>query len=292
MKNTGPYGRPVTLRGLLLMAILVLLTGSVRAEKFQLHQPIPEVKLKDGTVLHAVTFVSVGGASITGKWDGGRGSIPLGQLPDDLRADLVAAAPAKPTAAEPMAGRSAAAPSPATTPATASRAEPAFDPGKLPTEIKLTNGFIMHQAKVISWQADAMTVRYVGGQVLVKMDSISPEQRMAFEAHKVQVYARQARIAAAQAAQRSGLAPPPTEPSADDLKALIQAGIAAHQLVVGMTKAEVYQAIGAPARTATDERQPSYLYWLYPGRGRDAKGAPCDRIVGFDKGVMDGWKDQ
>ncbi len=284
MKTTGPHGRPVTLRGVLMLAILVLAAGRGRAENFQLHQQIPEVKLKDGTILHAVTFVSVGGASITGKWDGGRGSIPLGQLPDALRADLVPVAAAKPASAEPTAGRQA--------PATASGAEPVADPGKLPTEIKLTNGFVMHQAKVISWQADAMTVRYVGGQVLVKMDQISPEQRMAFEAHKVQVYARQARIAAAQAAQRSGLPPPPTEPSADDLKALIQAGIAAHQLVVGMTKAEVYQAIGAPARTAMDERQPNYLYWLYPGRGRDAKGAPCDRIVGFDKGVMDGWKDQ
>ena len=282
MKTTGPHCRPVTQRGIFMLAILVLATGSVRAEKFQLHQQIPEVKLKDGTLLHAVTFVSVGGASITGKWDGGRGSIPLGQLPDAVRADLVPVAAAKP----------ASAPAPATTPATASRAEPAIDPAKLPTEIKLTNGFVMHEAKVISWQAEAMTVRYVGGQVLVRMDNISPEQRMAFEAHKVQVYARQARIAAAQAAQRSGLPPPPAEPSADDLKALIQAGIASHQLVVGMTKAEVYQAIGAPARTATDERQPNYLYWLYPGRGRDAKGAACDRIVGFDKGVMDGWKDQ
>ena len=272
----GPF------RSLVVMAAWALFAVTARAEKFALHQLIPEVTLQDGTVLHAVTFVSVGGASITGKWDGGRGSIPLGQLPDALRVDLAPAASPTPTAP----------PAAVTAPAIDSGLGSAGDPSKLPTEIKLTNGFVMHQAKVISWQADAMTVRYVGGQVMVKMDNISPEQRMFFEAHKVQVFARQSRIDAARAAQRSGLPAPPTEPSADDLQALIQAGIAAHQLVVGMTKAEVYQAIGAPARTATDEREPNVLYWLYPGRGRDAKGAPCDRILGFDHGRLDGWKDE
>ncbi len=52
MKPTGAFVRLAT--------IFVLVAGSGWAAKFELLQSIPEVKLKDGTVLHDVTLVSVG----------------------------------------------------------------------------------------------------------------------------------------------------------------------------------------------------------------------------------------
>lgn len=251
------------------------------AARFALQQAIPEVQLKDGRVLRGVTFVSVGGASITGKWDGGRGAIPLALLPDDVRTDLV---PVKEGSA------------PATSPAVASPvADAAVEPGKLPTEIKLTSGFVMHQAKVLNWRADAMTVEYVGGKVLVKFDDVVPEQRLVFVARKIDVFARRARAEAARASKNAapGADAPSADASAGDLKALIQAGIAAHQLVIGMSRPEVVQAMGAmPDGTKYDPTAPDYAYWLYRGRGRKADGTLCDRIVGFDKGILDGWKDQ
>ena len=283
MKPTGA--------GVRLVTIFALFAGSAWAAKFALLQPIPEVKLKDGTVLHDVTFVSVGGASITGKWDGGRGSIPLAQLPDDVRSDLVQAAAAKPASIPASAPAAPAAPAAHAAPGAASPAGNAVD---LPQEIKLSNGFVMHQAKVISWQADAMTVNYVGGQVLVKFANLDPEQRKIFEAHLVLVRASQARIDAVRAARKSG-APIPADlaqPSAEERQILIEAAISSHELMVGMTKKEVFLSLGAPARTGTDSTAPDYLYWFYPGKGRDEKGAVCDRIVGFNKGRLDGWKDQ
>lgn len=286
MNRTGGHASLGSYRALLLVVAFGLCEQTGWAARFALQQPIPEVQLKDGTVLHGVTFVSVGEASITGKWAGGRGSIPLALLPDDVRGDL---APAK-------AGKAAAAP-PSGTPGVA---ESTVEPGKLPTDIKLTNGFVMHQAKVVSWRADAMTVDYVGGKVLVKFDDVVPEQRMVFVAQKIEVFARHTRNEAARAANNSapGVGGPPAPaaasggPSASDMKALIQAGIAAHQLVIGMTRPEVVQAMGMPDGTKSDPSAPDYAYWLYRGRGRDAQGAACDRIVGFDKGILDGWRDQ
>ena len=274
--------RLVPIRGLLVAMAFAWCAQMGRAAQFELLQVIPELPLKDGTTLHNVTFVSVGISSITGKWDGGRGSIALALLPDEVRADLA-----------PVAARKSAPPPPVAR----DEAEATSDTARLPTEIKLTNGFIMQQARVVSWQADAMTVRYVGGTVLVKFDNISPEQRMLFVTYKIEVFARQTRSDAARAAKSSapGANPPSIAaaagPASNDLKALIKAGINAHRLVIGMTQAEVEQAIGPPARTAMDPTAPNYAYWLYPGRGRNAQGAACDRIVGFDKGIMDGWKD-
>ena len=282
-----------TMRVLQWFMVFAFAAGTAAA-KYELQQPIPEVKLKDGTVLHAVTFVSVGGASITGKWDGGRGSIPLAQLPDDIRADLVPPAPVvSATPAAPEAASPAAIPPGATAPAPASKPAPAPAGAlsKLPTDIKLTNGFVMHEAKVLSWTPDSMMVNYVGGKVSVKLENIAPEQRMIFEAHRIQVYARAERIKNATKAQRKGLAAP-TEVSEDEIRALIEAGISAHQLVRGMTMDDVMQAIGAPAKSVLYPDTPDYVYWLYPGGGRDAKGAACDRAVGFNKGIVDSWHDE
>jgi hypothetical protein len=252
------------------------------AAQFELHRAIPELRLKNGAVLHEVTFVSVGATSITGRWDGGRGAIALALLPDEVCADLAPAAPAKPVPA----AASVPTPTPAP-PGTADDAAPNALAVPLPSEIALTNGFIMHQAKVVSWQADAMTVTYVGGKVLVRFDNVAPAQRPLFVAHKDAVFARQARIAEARAGKNLPAAPASQEAKA----AQIKAGIAAHQLVIGMTQDQVRMAYGYPDQTAADPGVPAYEYWIYLGRGLTPSGAACNRFVGFDRGIMDGWKD-
>ncbi len=167
----------------------------------------------------------------------------------------------------------------------------------LPTEIKLTNGFVMQQAKVVDWQADAMTVEYVGGRVLVKLDNIVPEQRAIFAAHRGLVQAPAgpdqgvAGGTGSAKIRQKGVSPEFVAAAREEQEALIAAAIPAHELVIGMSKKEVFESLGAPARTGTDSTAPDYLYWFYPGKGRDAKGAPCERIVGFNKGWLDGWKD-
>ena len=99
MKPTAIRAGTGAVHALLAAVAVVLGALSVRAAQFELQRPIAELRLKDGTVLHDVTFVSVGASSITGKWNGGRGSIPLVQLPDEVRAALVPAAAVKPAVA-------------------------------------------------------------------------------------------------------------------------------------------------------------------------------------------------
>jgi len=269
-----------TLHALLALVALAVGAPTGRAAAYELNRPIAELRLKDGTVLHGVTFVSAGGSSITGKWEGGRGSIPLALLPDEVRAALVPAAVATSAVA--------AIPVPTPAPDTAGNATPDALAAPLPTEIELSNGFVMHQCKVVSWQADAMTVNYVGGKVLVQLANVAPSQRALFVAHRDALRARQVRIEAAKA----GKSPPPAPPSPPAQAAQIKAGIAAHQLVIGMTPEQVRAAYGYPDLTARDPGAPTYEYWIYTGRGLNAKGAACDRIVGFDQGVMDGWSDK
>jgi hypothetical protein len=272
------------LHALLAMFVLALGAQTGRAAQYELNRPIAELRLKDGTVLHGVTFVSVGASSITGKWDGGRGSIPLAQLPDVVRADLVPAMPAKP---DPVAVPTPT-PAPVPSPDATHEAAPEVLAVPLPTEIELTNGFVMHQCKVVSWRADAMTVNYVGGKVLVQLANVVPAQRALFVAHRDAVYARNARMQAAKAGKTR-----PAVPTDHEIKAAqIQAAIEAHQLVLGMTLEQVRMAYGLPSQTFKDPAAPEFEYWAYSGRGLDTNGAACDRLMGFNRGILDGWTDK
>jgi len=279
MKSAGERVRLDVLPVLLAVGILALGPSVGRAAQYELNRPIAELRLKDGTVLHAVTFVSVGASSITGKWEGGRGAIPLALLPDEMRTDLVPATPAIPAPV--------AIPTPAPAPAPDPHSEAALLVA-LPTEIELTNGFVMHQCKVVSWRGDAMTVNYVGGKVLVQLANVAPSQRALFAAHRDAVYARRARIDAAKA----GKTLPPAPAGREANSPQIQAAIAVHQLVLGMTQEQVRMAYGLPSQTFKDPAAPTYEYWAYSGRGLDANGAACDRLLGFDRGILDGWTDK
>jgi len=239
---------------------------------------IPELQLKNGTVLHDVTVVAVGSTTVVAKWDGGKGAIPLAQLPAEVRNDLAPAAP-------PV--------SPATAPAS-----PAIDPAaasaELPTDIKLTNGFVMHRSTIKRWDTNSVLVSYPGGVVSVRFSNMVPEQRVIFEARKDEALARQSKEDANVATsddtaaheEEARRAKEAQERDVADKKAEeIRNGISFHYLVKGMSKQDVKQAYGRPVDDHGD-------VFLYPSRGSDKYGNSADRSLTFQDGQLTGWRDQ
>jgi len=80
-------------RALLLLMLLPFFAAPCFSADLVLNRLFPMVVLKDGRVLKNVTFVASGSSTAMAKWDGGRGTIPLDLLPDDLGASPAAAAP-------------------------------------------------------------------------------------------------------------------------------------------------------------------------------------------------------
>ncbi len=59
-----------------------------------------DLTLKDGQVLHNVTIVAIGSTTVMAKWDGGRGTIPIDNLPDGIAPKpVLKPQPQKPAAA-------------------------------------------------------------------------------------------------------------------------------------------------------------------------------------------------
>jgi hypothetical protein len=271
---------PNSLRhGLVLAAAGLLLGVSGWAGQYAPGQLIPELRLRDGTVLHAVTVTAVGSSTVLAKWEGGRGSLPLAQLPDDLRADLMQPA-GKPVPAPAQADPAAPVPPPESL--------------ELPAEIKLTNGFVMRQSRVVRWQADAVVVQYQGGTVPVRFTNIAPDQRAIFEARKEEELGRQARDDArkargAAAATHDDRARQITETQAHERAERkaeeIRSGISNHSLVKGMSKAQVILAFGRPPDDKGD-------IFYYASRGHDKYGHSADRTLVFRNGILVGWRDQ
>ena len=71
--------------------------------------------------------------------------------------------------------------------------DPKLASAELPTEIRLTNGFVMHKSAVTRWEPNSVLVSYQGGIVVVRFANIVPEQRAIFEARKEEALARQAK---------------------------------------------------------------------------------------------------
>jgi hypothetical protein len=67
-----------------------------------LNSIIPELHLKDGRVLQNVKIVSYGTSTVMAKWDGGRGTIPYKQLPDDFQEAMKAYMPPPPIVEAPI----------------------------------------------------------------------------------------------------------------------------------------------------------------------------------------------
>ena len=244
---------------------------------------IPEVKLRNGTVLHDVTVIAVGSTTIIARWEGGQGSILLTQLPDAMRTDLTPVVAVKPPAASAPAPEAASAP-----------VDPKLASAELPTEIKLTNGFVMHKSTITRWETNAVLVSYQGGVVSVRLKNIAPEQRAIFEARKDEALARQAKDdatstasqnTAAQEEQARQAADAAAREVADKKAEEINNGLTFHYLVKGMTKQQVIQAYGKPP----DDSGDSFLYIL---RGHDKYGNAADRTLVFRDGLLFSWRDQ
>ena len=280
--NFDPFARALAgFRILVIVVAGVFLGLPGRSAEYVRGQAIPEVKLKNGTVLHDLTVVAVGSTSIVAKWAGGMGSLPLTQLPEQMRTDLLAAVPVKP-------------PPPAAAPeAPPAAIDPKLASAELPTEIKLTNGFVMRKSVVKRWEAKSVLVNYQGGTVTVRYQNISPEQRAIFEARKDDELARQAKE---DASTTSGQITAEQDQSAKDAAAAeqkeiaekkaeeINNGVSFHYLVKGMTKQQVIQAYGRPP----DDSGDSFLYIL---RGHDKYGNAADRTLSFKDGVLASWRD-
>ena len=245
-------------------------------------QLIPELRLKNGVTLHAVTVVAVGSTTVVARWDGGMGSILLTQLPDDMRAALTPVATAKPAPA--------AAPAPEAAP---EAVDPKLASAELPKDIKLTNGFVMHKSKVTRWASDSVLVSYQGGIVTVRWKNIVPEQRAIFEARKDEALTRQAKEDAEAGTAQPAATPEEQNHQADEARAAEEAdrraeeirnGISFHYLVKGMTKDDVKQAFGKPQ----DDHGDSFLY---PSRGHDKYGNSADRTLTFTNGLLTSWRD-
>ncbi len=279
--NFAPLLRRHIRLAVVAMASCLVVCPAVWAGQYAKGKLIPEVQLKNGTVLHDVTVVAVGSTSVVAKWDGGKGAIPFSQLPPEMRSEL---APPAPVAApvSPVAASAA----PAIDPAAAS--------AELPTDIKLTNGFVMHRSTIKRWDTNSVLVSYPGGVVSVRFSNIAPEQRAIFAARKDEALARQAKedanvpttddtAAREEEARRAKEAQERDE--ADKKAEEIRNGISFHYLVKGMSKADVKQAYGHPVDDHGD-------VFVYLSRGHDKYGNSADRSLTFQDGHLTGWRDQ
>ena len=168
----------------------------------------------------------------------------------------------------------------------------------LPTAITLSNGFVMKDCTIVRWDADTILVKYVGGTVPVRLDNIDPEQRaviishqaaalkhqreadkketrtLAKEEHTAEVHERRAAERQVEAAHKA---------------AAIQEGLEQHHLVVGMTMEQVHLIFGTPSRATSYTSTHLEDAWIYDGRGKDARGVPCNLQVRFKNGIVTGW---
>lgn len=270
------------MRALLLLSGFLLAGATAQAAHYARGQQVPEVRLKNGTVYHGFTVVAVGSTSVVARWEGGQGSIPMVQLPEEMRVDLTPPVVPKPVAP-------AAAPVPPPVPV-----DPKLASAELPTEIKLTNGFVMHKSTVKRWAEHSVLVNYQGGIVTVQFKNINAEQRGIFEARKDEAMARQAKEDAyTTAGQESAGRDDDTrrtreaqeKEEADRLADEVSKGVSFHYLVKGMSKDEVKLAYGRPVDDHGD-------IFMYQSRGHDKFGNSADRALMFKDGRLAAWRDQ
>jgi hypothetical protein len=168
----------------------------------------------------------------------------------------------------------------------------------LPTEIKLTNGFVMKDCTIVRWDADVITVKYAGGTVPVRLENIDPDQRELIEFRK-EAALKQQRIADEKAAKALAEAKHKQEvqqkheekkqAEIDRKAAAIQAGLDQHRLVVGMSMDQVRGMYGPPLRTSSLTNVEASEWWIYPGLGREGNGAPTNLQIHFKAGLVTRW---
>jgi|ERR1035437_934613 outer membrane protein assembly factor BamE (lipoprotein component of BamABCDE complex) len=168
----------------------------------------------------------------------------------------------------------------------------------LPTEIKLTNGFVMHDCTIVRWDPDVITVKYAGGTVPVRFENIDPDQREAIEFHR-EAALKQQRIgdqkaakALAEAEHKQNLQEKRGERKQTEIdrkNAAIQEGLEQRRLVVGMTMDQVRSMFGPPLRSSSLTNVAASEWWIYPGLGKDGNGVPTNLQVHFKAGLVTRW---
>ena len=169
---------------------------------------------------------------------------------------------------------------------------------ELPTEIKLTNGFVMKGCRIVRWDTDKVTVNYVGGTVQVRFENIDPAQRTLIEPHKDEALRKQqiddrkeARALATVEHKQDVRERHDARRQAelDRRNAAIQQGLEQHQLVAGMTMEQVKSMFGPPAQSSSLTDVNGSEWWIYAGRGKDGNGVPTNLQVHFRAGVVTRW---
>jgi len=168
----------------------------------------------------------------------------------------------------------------------------------LPTEIKLTNGFVMKDCTIVRWDADQITVKYVGGTVPVRFENIDPSDRVLIETSKVEALEKQHREdekaakAVATAEHKQDVhdqRDARKQAELDRKNAAIAAGLAEHRLVAGMTMEQVRSLFGPPLRSSSLTNVAASEWWIYPGLGRDGNGVPTNLQIHFKAGIVTRW---
>jgi len=168
----------------------------------------------------------------------------------------------------------------------------------LPTEIKLTNGFVMKDCTIVRWDTDQITVKYAGGTVPVRFENIDASDRVLIETAKAEALEKQHRedekAAKALAVvehkqdvhdQRDAR----KQAELDRKSAAIAAGLAEHRLVAGMTMEQVRSMFGPPLRSSSLTNVAASEWWIYPGLGRDGNGVPTNLQIHFKAGIVTRW---
>ena len=222
---------------------------------FEPGSPIPELHLANGTVLRDVKIVSTGSTTVMATWAGGKGTIALSQLPEELRSRL----------AHEAALQTPARPSAVVSPANA----PALDAHGQPTSITLNNGFVMQTCEIVRWNVDSIVVRYPGGTVPVRFADIHPAQRAWFESNRAAALKQQREDDAANAVQVAERNKQQAKTEFHDFMGKVQTdtiaeGIRTHQAVGGMTMDEAREAMGEPNSTSESTEGTVVLTdWVY-----------------------------
>ncbi len=172
----------------------------------------------------------------------------------------------------------------------------------LPTEIKLTNGFVMKDCTIVRWSTDVITVKYIGGTVPVRLENIEPVDRAWIVAHQATALQEQAEAdekAAKELAttehKQAGQEKREAEKQAkkqaeiERKNAAIEQGVEQHQLVAGMTMDQVRGLYGPPLRSSSLTNVNASEWWIYPGLGKDGNGVPTNLQIHFKAGVVTHW---
>ena len=158
----------------------------------------------------------------------------------------------------------------------------------------------MRQCRVVGWGEGFVTIAYVGGTVDVRLGNVAPADRMMLEnarnnARDLAAYQamKEKRGEQPSAISSNSFTPAPTSALSEEQQEAIKHGVFYHELVAGMTEAQVIECMGA---TPTEKFGGGSL-WQYERRGKGFKNPNYpdlgvkDRWLTFSNGLLVSWRD-